>query len=69
MKFLGKFTRILSKTILFLIVFLLLALLAFYFVAQTEKFQTWAAQKAAKFLSEELGTKVEVEKEIGRAHV
>ena len=62
MKFLGKFTRILSKTILFLIAFLLLALLAFYFVAQTEKFQTWAAQKAAKFLSEELGTKVEVEK-------
>lgn len=60
MKLLGKITRILLKTLLYSVILLLLLVGSFYFIGQTESFQTWAAQKATNYLSKELGTKVEV---------
>ncbi len=60
MKLLGKITRILLKTLLYSVILLLLLTGVFYFIGQTETFQTWAAQKATNYLSKELGTKVEV---------
>ena len=62
MKLLGKITRILLKTLLYSVILLLLLIGILYFVGQTESFQTWAAQKATVYLSNELGTKVDVGK-------
>lgn len=59
---LGKFIRIISKTVLFLILFLLLALLVLFVLGHTETFQTWAARQATTYLSKELGTKVSIDK-------
>ncbi len=60
MKLLGKITRILLKTLLYSVILLLLLIGSFYFIGQTETFQTWAAHKATNYLSKELGTRVEV---------
>lgn len=62
MQTLGKFIRIISKTVLFLILFLLLALLVLFVLGHTETFQTWAARQATTYLSKELGTKVSIDK-------
>jgi hypothetical protein len=59
---LGKITRILWKIMLFSIVLLVFFLGALYFALQTEKFQTWAAKKAAVYLSKELNAKIEIER-------
>lgn len=62
MKLLRKITRILGKTILFSLLFVL-AFAIFLFIAfQTESFQTYAAQKATEYLSNELGTRIEVKR-------
>ena len=58
MKRLGKITRIILKTLLFSILSMLVLLIVLFFAAQTESFQTWAAQKATKYLSKELDVKV-----------
>lgn len=62
MNWLRKITRILRKTVLFSVLFLLLVITFLYFAFQTESFQTWAAQKATAYLSEELGTDVHIDK-------
>jgi translocation and assembly module TamB len=62
MKTLGKITRILLKTVLFSVLLVLVLLLTLFFVGQTETFQTWAAHRATNYLSQELGTKVEIDR-------
>lgn len=62
MQLVGKITRLLLKTALFLIILLLALLVVLFFIGQTETFQTWAAKKATNYLSTELGTKVEIDK-------
>ena len=62
MKMLGKITRILLKTVLFSVLLVLVLLMTLFFVAQTEAFQTWAAQRATSYLSKELGTRVEIDR-------
>ena len=58
----AKITRILWKIMLFSIVLIVFFLGALYFALQTEKFQTWAAKKAAVYLSKELNAKIEIER-------
>lgn len=62
MEVLKRIGRILLKStgILLLLVFMLL--IALYFAVQTSSFQTWAAQKATNYLSDQLGTKVSIGK-------
>lgn len=62
MKMLGKLTRILGKTLLFLIVFFSFTAGILFLALQTETFQTWAAHRATNYLSNELGTRVEIGK-------
>ena len=62
MKVLGKITRILGKTLLFLLVLCSFVAGVVFLALQTESFQTWAAQKATAYLSDELGTRVEIGK-------
>ncbi len=62
MQLVGKITRLLLKTVLFLIILLLGLAISLFFIGQTETFQTWAAKKATTYLSKELGTKVEIDK-------
>jgi hypothetical protein len=46
--------------VLFLVILLIVLSGALYVAVQTETFQTWAAHKATAYLSDELGTKVDV---------
>lgn len=62
MKRLGKITRILGKTILFLTLFLVLTAGILFLALQTETFQTWAAHRVTGYLSSELGSRVEIGK-------
>ncbi len=62
MKMLGKITRILGKTALFLMVFFFFMAGVLFLALQTETFQTWAAHRATGYLSSELGTRVEIGK-------
>lgn len=62
MKMLGKITRILGKTALFLVVFFSFMAGVLFLALQTETFQTWAAHRATAYLSSELGTRVEIGK-------
>ncbi len=57
-----KITRILGKTILFSLLFIVVCISFLFLAAQTETFQTWAAHKATNYLSEELGTRVEIDR-------
>lgn len=59
---LGKITRILLKTIGFSVLFIVIIINVLYLLAQTSSFQTWAAKKATEFLSNELGTKISIDK-------
>ena len=59
---LGKITRIISKTVLFSLLVIVIFLISLFFTFQTETFQTWAAKKATSYLSEELGTKIDIQK-------
>lgn len=59
---LGKITRIISKTVLFSLLVIVIFLITLFFAFQTETFQTWAAQKATSYLSEELGAKVDIQR-------
>lgn len=59
---LNKITRILWKTVLFSLVFVLSLILASYTALQTESFQTWAAKKTAAYLSQELGSKIKIDR-------
>jgi len=58
----GKITRILWKTVLFSFLFIVGFILFLFILLQTEKFQTWAAQKLTTYLSEELQATVSIEK-------
>ncbi|MBL7934762.1 MAG: hypothetical protein JNM51_03025, partial [Bacteroidia bacterium] len=57
-----KITRILWKTVLFSVLFLLSFTVIAFIGFQTETFQTWAAQKLTKYLSAELGTVITIDK-------
>lgn len=57
-----KITRILWKTVLFSVLFLLSFTVIAFVGFQTEAFQTWAAQKLTKYLSTELGTVITIDK-------
>jgi hypothetical protein len=59
---LGKITRIISKTVLFSLLVIVIFLITLFFAFQTETFQTWAAKKATNYLSEELGTKIDIQR-------
>jgi|JI10StandDraft_1071094.scaffolds.fasta_scaffold06946_10 hypothetical protein len=59
---LGKITRIISKTVLFSLLVIVIFLVTLFFAFQTETFQTWAAQKATSYLSEELGARVDIQR-------
>ena len=59
---LGKITRIISKTVLFSLLVIVIFLITLFFAFQTETFQTWAAKKATNYLSKELGTKVDIQR-------
>jgi hypothetical protein len=59
---LGKITRIIWKTMLFSVLGIVFFLICLFFAFQTETFQTWAAKKATGYLSDELGTRVEIER-------
>lgn len=59
---LGKITRIISKTVLFSVLVIVIFVISLLFAFQTETFQTWAAKKATGYLSEELGTKIDIER-------
>lgn len=65
MAVLGKITRILLKTLKYLVVLVILLLVFVIIAVNTESLQTWMAQKAASYLSSELGTRVEV----GKVHL
>lgn len=62
MNLLRKITRILGKTILFSLLFVLTLAIFLFIAFQTESFQTYAAQKATAYLSDELGTRIEVKR-------
>lgn len=62
MNLLRKITRILGKTILFSLLFVLTIAIFLFIAFQTESFQTYAAQKATAYLSDELGTRIEVKR-------
>lgn len=57
-----KITRILWKTMLFSVLFMLAISLVLFFAFQTETFQTWAAKQATQFLSGELSTRVDIKR-------
>lgn len=57
-----KITRILLKTFKYLFVLLVLFCVFLVVAVNSEDCQTWLAHKAAAYLSDELGTKVEIEK-------
>ena len=59
---LGKITRIISKTLLFLMLVIVIFLITLFFAFQTETFQTWAAKKATNYLSKELDAKVDIQR-------
>lgn len=65
MAILGKITRIILKTFKYLFVLVILLLVFIIIAVNTESLQTWLAQRAASYLSSELGTRVEV----GRVHL
>lgn len=58
----SKITRILSKTSLFLVFIVIVSLNIIYTAIQSNFFQTWAAQRLTDYLSEELHTKVHIDK-------
>lgn len=62
MKLQGKITRILWKTLKYSLILILLLLIGLAIAINTETFQTFAAQKAASYLSKELKTHIEVGK-------
>lgn len=57
-----KITRILWKTVLFSVVFIIGLALALMVLFQTEVFQTWTAQKLTSYLSKELNATVYLDK-------
>ncbi|MBS1638218.1 MAG: translocation/assembly module TamB [Bacteroidetes bacterium] len=59
---LDKITRFLWKVLKFSVLSVLLIVIGLLIAINTETFQTFAAQKAAAYLSKELGTRVEVER-------
>jgi hypothetical protein len=58
----AKILKIVAKTFGFLFEWLLIAIIVFAFVIRTPQVQTYLAQKAAVFLSDELNTTVKVDK-------
>lgn len=60
-----KITRILLKTLKYMSVLVILLLVFVIIAVNTESLQTWLGQRAAAYLSSELGTRVE----IGRVHL
>jgi hypothetical protein len=58
----GKITRILRKTVLFFVVFIVVLISLLYLALQSPQFQTWAAKKATTYLSNELGVQIKIEK-------
>lgn len=58
----SKITRIIWKTVLFSVLVIVILLSSLIFALQTETFQTWAAQKATHYLSDELGAQVDIER-------
>ena len=57
-----KITRILVKTFKYLFVLLVLLCVFAVIAVNSEDCQTWLAHKAASYLSDELGTRVEIDK-------
>jgi hypothetical protein len=58
----GKITRIIWKTVLFSLLLMVIFVDILYVAVQTETFQTWAAKRVTSYLSDELHTKVEIER-------
>ena len=57
-----KVKRIFFKSLIGLLLFTILAGIAFFFGIQTYSFQTWLGRKATNYLSSELGSKVYIQK-------
>lgn len=57
-----KVTRIILKSFMYLAIVILLLTTTLLLLAQTSSFQTWLGQKATAYLSEELKTKLSIEK-------
>src|SRR5689334_5363854 len=56
-----KVTRILLKSLMWLTIVVIILVTTLFFLVQSPSFQTWAAEKAANYMHDELGTVVKVE--------
>ncbi len=62
MRIIGKITRFLLKTIGILFLIVVFALIGLYFAIQSHSFQTYLAKRASDYLSNELNTKISIDK-------